>query len=454
MPGSINRRKCTLAGIASLIVLSGLLERRWISAQQGWQYPLSVVRDFVRGRSAVTLAILSLAWTAVRVRRAGRAVRAARQAKSDFLANISHEIRTPLNGILGMAELLVSGRLSEDQREMVRVIQNSTGALIAMVEEILSYSHLERGEIRPEISSFRVRELVQATAGLFENRAAAKGLAFEWHAAAELPESIRSDPAMIRRILMILLSNAVKFTEQGRIRLELMAGGDLTCPQALHFRVHDTGIGIPAADVSRLFQPFTQAESGSTRRYGGTGLGLAIVRRQVALLGGSIGVESAPGAGTTVWVLIPFEADRERVQESGEAGAGSGHVLIVDDHPVNQMVALRGIRNLGYSGEVAANGLEALQALERHHFDAVLMDCQMPEMDGYAAAAEIRRREANVSLSHLPIIAMTANPVEGDQERCRAAGMDDYLSKPFRLATLGETLQRWVTPRAPLSQGP
>jgi CheY-like chemotaxis protein len=290
--------------------------------------------------------------------------------------------------------------------------------------------------------------------------------------APEVPRMVRGDPLRLGQILINLVGNGLKFTETGSVRLEVNLAGEQSDGVTILCRVIDTGIGIDTSTAARLFAPFTQADSSTSRRYGGTGLGLAITHRLLSLLGGSIGVESQPGKGSTFWFLLPLKvAESETApavaEDAGEAveRAASQHlaagsllpavpasgrrVLIVDDNPVNQIVALRAVTGLGYQAEMAPGGEEALAAFARDRFDAILMDCQMPGMDGYQVAAEMRRLEALATAAKpTPIIAMTANVIEGNQQKCVAAGMNDYLSKPMRLAPLAQALERWTAAAA------
>jgi CheY-like chemotaxis protein len=281
--------------------------------------------------------------------------------------------------------------------------------------------------------------------------AAAKGLRLEVLVSDAVPRCILGDAVSLRRVLFNLLDNAIKFTEAGTVRLEVALAGD---GQALSFRVKDTGIGVSPEAGAHLFEPFTQADSASSRRYGGFGLGLATARRLVELMGGSIGLESVPGRGSVFWFLLPLApslSDEAAAPVESETGSdtppsGQGLILVVDDNPVNQLIAARVVNRLGYMTEVASGGESALEAIARTPFDAILMDCQMPIMDGYQTTAEIRRREGG--RSHVPIIAVTANTVDGNLEKCLASGMDDFLAKPIRPATLDTTLRRWLPPPA------
>jgi len=472
-------------------------------ANQGMQWPAAAAFDETAHRAGIylqgtafrfLLRILVLAvllWQVARAREARKAAIKANAAKSEFLANMSHEIRTPLNGILGMADLLAATRLDAEQREMAAVIKNSSECLIAIVESIFDFSRMESGVAHLEPVAFDLRAMTESVIALLRPQALTKGLALQSSVCRDVPTAVLGDPVRIRQVLVNLLGNALKFTETGKVGLEVSQTGDRTDNRGLLFRVIDTGIGIDPKALDEIFRPFTQADSTATRRYGGIGLGLAISHRLVSLMGGSIDVQSQPGKGSTFWFVLPLVLP-EKVSEAPPlaapltpspeplsasrqappslppeplsaprqahplapptagpllpAASPTGErVLIVDDNPVNQIVALRAVGNLGYAAEVVSGGVPALEALERDRFAAVLMDCQMPGMDGYQAAREIRRREYHSrSKVRTPIIAMTANAAEGDPERCQAAGMDDYLTKPIRMAELSRALEHWT----------
>ncbi|MGA2196468.1 MAG: ATP-binding protein [Bryobacteraceae bacterium] len=417
---------------------------------------------------AVVVTLVALVSQILRARQERRAAIEASSVRSEFLANLNHEIRTPLNGVLGMAEFLAATRLDQNQREMLNVIRGSSECLLAIVNDILDYSRLESAEMRIEEVAFDLGAAIGSLHAFFEPRAAAKGLKLQVQMAPEVPRLVRGDPLRLGQILINLVGNGLKFTETGSVRLEVNLAGERTDGVTIICRVIDTGIGIDTSTAARLFAPFTQADSSTSRRYGGTGLGLAISHRLLGLLGGSIGVDSQPGKGSTFWFLLPLKVVAEEapqpVEEHARAAVADAasqravappllpavpacgrRVLIVEDNPINQIVALRAVTGLGYEAELAPGGEEALAAFARDRFDAILMDCQMPGMDGYQVAAEMRRLEAlATAVKPTPIIAMTANVIEGDQQKCVAAGMNDYLSKPMRLAPLARALEHWT----------
>jgi len=379
---------------------------------------------------------------AAELARAKEAAEESSQLKSEFLANMSHEIRTPMNGVLGMAELLFTTPLAPEQREYVDVIHGSASALLAIINDILDLSRIEAGrlELHPEPTD--LHEIVWAVIHLLSPRASEKGIALRHTSAPNTPSHFLCDAGRVRQILLNLVGNAVKFTEQGSvaINVELIEESDASM---LEFRVKDTGIGIPDQLHKRLFRPFVQGDGSTTRKYGGNGLGLSISAQLVSLMAGTIGMTSQPGEGSTFWFRIPYvecaapETPAKGtlpVQEPAPVASGKALILVVDDHPMNLKLMQGFIQKLGCACVLARNGREAIDILASQSVTAVFMDCQMPVMDGFEATTEIRRMEG--AARHTPIIAMTANALAGDREKCLAAGMDDYMSKPVKLAHL------------------
>jgi PAS domain S-box-containing protein len=383
---------------------------------------------------------------------------AASEMKSQFVANMSHEMRTPLNGVLGITELLRETGLKPEQREFVEIVQSSGESLLALINDVLDVSKMEVGCFELTCEAFPLVEVVEGTLRQFKYAAQQKGLELTMSVADGLPDEVMGDPVRLRQVLANLAGNAVKFTAQGWVEIRLAAGAT---PGVMRFEVVDSGIGIDPRMHQRIFEPFSQADSSMTRRFGGTGLGLSISRRLIEMMGGTIGVESEPGAGSTFWFEVALKsateaplrnADQSRIVPLHHSGGvippapehGSAlPVLVVEDNPVNQVVAERMVQKCGFPVHLVENGREAADLLRERSYAAVLMDCQMPVLDGYAATAEIRQRERG-STKHVPIIAMTAHSLRGDREKCLAAGMDDYLAKPVKSTALKEMLDRWV----------
>lgn len=374
-------------------------------------------------------------------RRAERAT----AAKSAFLANMSHEIRTPLNGILGMLELFETDQLPAESQHQLRIIRESTDALLTIVNDILDFSRIEAGKLNLEMADFNLREILDGVLAIFRGRASQKGLALRLDVPSELP-LLHGDGGRLRQILLNLLSNAVKFTEAGEIRLSVQVQTEVMERKRLVLRLQDSGIGISPDALPHLFQPFAQLETSTTRHYGGTGLGLVISRQLAELMGGEIGVESQPGQGSTFWVRIPFKSAQHApvmVAPQARAVGRALDVLVVDDTPTNLLVASKTLERLGHRVTMAESGERALALLADQHFDLIFMDCHMPDLDGLETTQQLREREQAQGLPHHIVIAMTASVLAEEEARCYAAGMDDFLAKPCRLQALAQTIERW-----------
>ncbi|GAA0975762.1 Sensory/regulatory protein RpfC [Nocardioides aquaticus] len=392
---------------------------------------------------------------AVALAAARDAAQDASRTKSAFLATMSHEIRTPMNGVTGLTELLLSTDLDDRQREYARGVETAGRALLGLIDDVLDFSKVEAGRVELESVAFSVAEVVDDVAQTAALDPRARGLDLLAYVAPDVPPLLRGDPGRIRQVLLNLVSNAVKFTPEGEVVVSVhLAGGPASRP-LVRMEVRDTGVGLDPASQDRLFEPFSQADSSTTRRYGGTGLGLAICRGLAEQMGGRTGVESTLGEGSTFWFTVPLDRmpDPEVPAVGDPAGAPpepvrprcAATVLVAEDSEINQLVAEGMLRRLGCTVEIAENGLLALEALAARRFDLVLMDCQMPELDGYDATTELRRREGDGART--PVVAMTASVTSEERERCQLVGMDDFVAKPVTLAALSSALERWVAAR-------
>lgn len=402
--------------------------------------------------------VLVLLGNTMRMHRQSEAMRQAAeqlaQAKSEFLAKMSHEIRTPLNGVIATADLLATTEMTAEQRDLLNTLTLSAKTLLELINDILDFSKIEAGKMVLETLPLSPAVLAEEVVSIMGPAARRKGLTLRTELEAELPTRVLGDPYRLRQILLNFVGNAIKFTEQGEIVVRVRRVESQTPVQThawLRFEVQDTGIGVPPDKQTNIFDSFTQADNSTTRQYGGTGLGLAICKRLVELMGGRIGVISQPGAGSCFWfeVSLPIvggnDADASETSTSAQESVSLEglQVLLVEDNSVNQKVAVRMLQKLGCEVTVAENGQQALERLARDSFDVVLMDMQMPVMDGLTATRLLRAREQGAGKRQV-VIALTANAMQSDRERCFEAGMDDYLSKPLTLEALRAVLMRWA----------
>lgn len=416
---------------------------------QGKTMRVTILRDITERKDAERLQMQAL-----------EALETANRAKTEFLATMSHEIRTPLNGILGMTTALQDTGLDPVQARYVSTLKSCGDALLAQVNDILDLAKIESGSMTFDAIDFDLQNLITGLADSFRYGADQLELALSVESRNAGIRNVKGDPFRLRQVMANLAGNAFKFTKMGGVKIsaEVETSGDR---HLLRFEVSDTGIGMSEETIKRLFQPFTQADATMTRKYGGSGLGLAICKQLVEHMGGTIGVESRLGQGSRFWFTCPLATGKPvsmpaaglqkssppSVVAANGSGSQSAHsanrkILVVEDDAVNQEVARIFLKKLDCTVDVVSSGLQALDSLERESYGLVLMDCQLPEMDGFATTMAIRSREA--AGERIPIVAMTANAIRGDRERCLAAGMDDYLSKPLDAGKLAQMVERFV----------
>lgn len=412
-----------------------VIEARWSNIDfNGERIRVSTVRDITekkRGEQAL--------------RDSEAKSREAAQIKSSFLANMSHEIRTPLNGIIGVMNMLLDTKLDEEQKKFGEIINKCADSLLTIVNDVLDFSKIEANKMTLETIEFDLHQALDDVHQILLLSAMDKRLELSYSFAPDVPHFVSGDPTRLRQVLSNLVNNAIKFTAQGAIKIHVHQLPEDRANQRVRFEVSDTGIGIPESAIQQMFKPFSQVDASTTRRFGGTGLGLSICRQLVSMMNGEIGVRSKEGQGSTFWFTLTLPAaQRSRPSPSGAPLTTTGEklrILIAEDNSVNQLIAANMIRKMGHTPTTVANGLEVIEALKLAVYDVILMDCQMPEMDGFEATRRIRAATADM-WSAIPIIAMTAHALAGDREKCLGAGMNDYVAKPTVQSELAEAIKR------------